>query len=434
MLGSSSTRRVAVLGASGSIGRSAFDVISSSNGTLEIALLSVNRQTNILAEQLLQIAAQIEKNKTAECECEKQNCGRLPRWVVVTDSGADRTPIDNLPDKILSEVKVFYGHDSLCQLVRESEIDIILSAVSGCAGLTSTWSALEAGKTVALANKESLVSGGSVIKELAIQNHANLIPVDSEHSAVWQALQSWQMRNYPNSLMNPDINNTANTDPQKGIENITLTASGGPFRNLTFGELERVTVEDALNHPTWKMGKKITIDSATMMNKAFEIIEARYFFDLEPQQIKVLIHPQSIVHSMVQFIDGSTIAQLSCPDMRIPINLALHYPDRFGLSVRSIDWAGDVTLAFYVPDVERFPAISLGYVVAEKGGTTGVVVNAANEVAISAFLNGDLPFRDIVNACISILENHNFEKRPTLSRLLQLDSWARKETEKWISQ
>ncbi|MDR1052605.1 MAG: 1-deoxy-D-xylulose-5-phosphate reductoisomerase [Planctomycetaceae bacterium] len=425
MLESGSARRIAVLGSSGSIGRSALNVIAGSGGTLEVILLSVNRQTDVLAEQLLQIFSQ----------CGNQNLNlRLPKWVVVTDVGADRRPLEKLPDKILSAVEIFYGHDSLAQLVREPEIDIVLSAVSGCAGLVSTWSALEAGKTVALANKESLVSGGSVIKELAIQNHGNLIPVDSEHSAVLQALQSWRMRSYSNSLTSPVASETVvGNDPKNVIENITLTASGGPFRTLSLDELKKVTVDDALNHPTWKMGKKITIDSATMMNKAFEIIEARYFFDLEPQRIKVLIHPQSIVHSMVQFIDGSVIAQLSRPDMRIPISLALHYPDRFELPVCPIDWSARVSLEFFPPDFERFPAMSLGYEVAEKGGTTGAVVNAANEVAIDAFLNGFLPFHDIVNVCISVLENHNFEKRPTLSRLLELDTWARKETEKWIS-
>ncbi|MDR2345222.1 MAG: 1-deoxy-D-xylulose-5-phosphate reductoisomerase [Planctomycetaceae bacterium] len=459
-------RKIAVLGSSGSIGRNALDVIANSNGTLEAVLLSVNRQTNVLAEQLLQIASQIKStnlsNKT------RNDTLKLPQWIVITDPNADQTPIKNLPDSILSQIEIFYGHDSLCSLVRKSEIDIVLSALSGCAGLVSTWSALESGKVVALANKESLVSGGSVIKELAIKNHGNLIPVDSEHSAVLQALQCWNMKNYPNNLTNPIVRNiTTNkqqscqldlsdqtnqtnqsdqlhiseqqfsnhSNLQNVISNITLTASGGPFRTLPLEKIKKVTVEDALNHPTWKMGTKITIDSATMMNKAFEIIEARHFFDLEPSKIKVIIHPQSIIHSMVQFIDGSTIAQLSPPDMRIPISIALHYPDRFEtLSICPIDWSEQISLEFYSPDFERFPALSLGYAVAEKGGTTGAVVNAANETAITAFLNGRLPFHDIVNACFSILENHNFEKYPTLSRLLELDTWARKETEKWISQ
>ncbi|MDR2643069.1 MAG: 1-deoxy-D-xylulose-5-phosphate reductoisomerase [Planctomycetaceae bacterium] len=459
MLESGRTRKIAVLGSSGSIGRSALDVIALSQGTLEVVLLSVNRQTNILAEQLQQIAANIASNKLATNSVNKnqKNIMRMPQWIVVTDSDADRAPLEKLPSEILSETKIFYGQDSLSLLVREPEIDIVLSAVSGCAGLASTWSALEAGKIVALANKESLVSGGSMIKEVAEKNRGNLIPVDSEHSAVWQALQSWRMQHYPNSLINPDMNKTANkhsdlslnpqnsacisvrqnvynTDPRNVIDNITLTASGGPFRTWTLDELKKVTVTDALNHPTWKMGSKITVDSATMMNKAFEIIEASYLFDLDSCNIKVLIHPQSIVHSMVQFIDGSVVAQLSRPDMRIPISIALHYPERFELPVCPIDWSEKVSLEFYMPDFERFPAISLGYAVSDKGGTAGAVVNAANETAINAFLNGRLPFYDIVNACISVLENHNFEKRPTLSRLLELDTWARKETEKWISQ
>jgi 1-deoxy-D-xylulose-5-phosphate reductoisomerase len=458
-------RKIAVLGSSGSIGRSALDVIALSNGTLEVVLLSVNRQTDVLAEQLLQIAAQIESNKLNKSGNDNQNYSlSLPRWVVVTDPTADRAPLEKLPNEIVTATKIFYGQDSLSLLVREPEIDIVLSAVSGCAGLASTWSALETGKIVALANKESLVSGGEMIKEVAIKNQGNLIPVDSEHSAVWQAMQSWRMQHYPNSLINPASNNADNnlnnlsknlsdsflypqnhsqnsarqnigsTNPKNVIDNITLTASGGPFRTWTSDSLKKVTINDALNHPTWKMGAKITIDSATMMNKAFEIIEARYLFDLDPQMIKVLIHPQSIVHSMVQFIDGSVVAQLSRPDMRIPINLALHYPDRFELPICPIDWSANSSLEFFEPDFERFPALPLGYAIAESGGTSGVVVNAANETAINAFLNGRLPFHDIVNACISVLENHNFEKSPTLSGLLELDIWARKETERWISQ
>ncbi|MDR2168742.1 MAG: 1-deoxy-D-xylulose-5-phosphate reductoisomerase [Planctomycetaceae bacterium] len=450
MFESHCTRKIAVLGSSGSIGQNALDVIATSNGVLEAVLLSVNKQTNILAKQLLAIYSQTQSHpNNSTNQNNTQNYSQnytpnLPQWVVVTDPTADKTPLQNLPDGILSKINILYGHDSLTTLVQNPEIDIVLSAVSGCAGLVSTWAALEAGKIVALANKESLVSGGSMIKEIAIKNNANLIPVDSEHSAVWQALQSWQLQNYPNNLINPPANITQNTahnitqlkppNPKDIVKNITLTASGGPFRTWSKEQLKNVTLNDALNHPTWKMGEKITIDSATMMNKAFEIIEARHFFDFEPQKIKVLIHPQSIVHSMVQFIDGSTIAQLSCPDMRIPISLALHYPNRFASPVCPIDWSDSVSLEFYPPDFERFPALSLGYAVAEREGTTGAVVNAANETAIIAFQNGRLPFQNIVNACISVLENHNFEKRPTLSRLLQLDTWARKETEKWISQ
>jgi 1-deoxy-D-xylulose-5-phosphate reductoisomerase len=487
------TRKIAVLGASGSIGKNALDVIETSNGKLEAVLLSVNTQTNILAQQLIKINEKIKSsiklnrksnnpnnsNNSNNANSENLNDSNnlnldnqsdsphLPQWVVITEPNADRSPIENLPDEIKSQIKIFYGYDSLSQLVREPEIDIVLSAVSGCAGLVATWSALETGKIVALANKESLVSGGSMIKELALKNHGNLIPVDSEHSAIWQALQSWNMKHYQNKLINPAIKNNSSSiysqnsqsdsqsaqlnsqlDSQSAeysdqnilsgclnvIDVITLTASGGPFRTWSLDELKKVTVDDALNHPTWKMGAKITIDSATMMNKAFEIIEAKYLFDLDPKKIKTLIHPQSIIHSMVQFIDGSTIAQLSCPDMRIPISLALHYPYRFESSPNPIDWTNKISLDFYPPDFERFPALSLGYIVAEKGGTTGAVVNAANETAITAFQNGRLPFLDIVTACISVLENHNFENRPTLSRLLEIDAWARKETEKWISQ
>ncbi|MDR1923654.1 MAG: 1-deoxy-D-xylulose-5-phosphate reductoisomerase [Planctomycetaceae bacterium] len=472
----SQTRQIAVIGSSGSIGQNALDVIINSHGTLNAILLSVHKSTDILAQQILQIAHTINqpKNKqnntiTTTITTTKTDTHHLtlPRWVVVTDLLADRSPLERLPFEIISAVKIVYGYEALCELVREPEIDIVLSAVSGCVGLNITWSALDAGKCVALANKESLVSGGSLITELALKKGGKLIPVDSEHSAILQALQTWRMNHYPTQLINHTDNLTHHKEPpittssaicpdtncidQKkdrgnycnennyglsargAVNKIILTASGGPFRQLSQEELNNVTVADALRHPTWRMGSKITIDSATLMNKAFEIIEARWFFDLCSDEIGVLIHPQSIIHSMVEFIDGSTIAQLSQPDMRIPISLALHYPDRFELRTVSVNWQEKVLLEFYPPDLERFPAIKLGFKIADTAGTTGVVVNASNETAVAAFLNGKLPFHDIVTVCNAVLENHNFEQSPTLSRLFELDNWARKETEKWIS-
>ncbi|MDR1269018.1 MAG: 1-deoxy-D-xylulose-5-phosphate reductoisomerase [Planctomycetaceae bacterium] len=451
---SSFPRRVAILGSSGSIGRNALEVIAESEGRLEAVLLSVHRRTDILAAQIRQLAVrsvaeQIHtagKNDTHGKILGKtfgktfgKTLGKtaLPRWVVVTDETADRTPLEDLP----FGVEVFFGHEALCKLVRQPEIDIVLSAIVGSAGLTSTWSALETGKTVALANKESLVMGGSLITDLARETGGRLIPVDSEHSAIMQSLQSWKMESgLPESKYFGDSKNLETSDSQSPLPNlqsvvrkIILTASGGPFRSWRLEELAKVTVRDALIHPTWEMGKKITVDSATLMNKALEIIEARWFFGVPVGQIEIVIHPQSIVHSMVEFVDGSTIAQMSPPDMRLPIQLALNYPNRFhGLSLR-LDWKKAMSLEFYPPDLERFPALALGLEVAEVAGTAGAVVNAANETAVTAFLENRLAFQEIVKVCRSVLEHHHYEQRPTLSRLLELDQWARKETEQYIN-
>ncbi len=422
-------RRVAVLGSSGSIGRSSLEVIAESNGRLEATLLAVHRRTDILVQQVRQLAVRSVAERIHASEGDSgagaapwRQETSLPRWVVVTDPEADRTPLEDLPPGI----EVFFGHEALCELVQKPEIDVVLSAIVGSAGLTSTWNALEAGKTVALANKESLVMGASLITELARKTGGRLIPVDSEHSAIMQALQSWRMNSdATETVVSPSMNDAD--------EKIILTASGGPFRTWSLEELAKVTVKDALAHPTWEMGRKITIDSATLMNKALEIIEARWFFEIPVGRIEVVIHPQSIVHSMVEFVDGSTLAQLGLPDMRLPIQLALNYPNRFDGPAQRMDWKKCLTLDFYPPDMERFPALALGLEVAEVAGTAGAVVNAANETAVAAFLEKRLAFQDIVRVCCSVLEHHQYEQRPTLERLLELDAWARKETERWIS-
>ncbi len=434
-------RRVAVLGSSGSIGRSALEVIAHSEGRLEALLLSVHRRTDILVEQIRQMAVRSVADSIHAKESDRtssdsahfgngHNVTSLPRWVVVTDEDADRTPLEDLPKGI----DVFFGQDALCELLRRPEVDVVLSAIVGSAGLTSTWCALEAGKAVALANKETLVMGGSLITELAKRTGGRLIPVDSEHSAILQALQCWRLGTEipPNPLPRAGEGNDKPPFQNAVIEKLILTASGGPFRTWSTEELSKVTVESTLAHPTWKMGKKITVDSATLMNKALEIIEARWLFEVPATKIEVVIHPQSIVHSMVEFIDGSTVAQLSPPDMRLPIQLALNYPDRFDGPALRLDWRNALTLEFYPADMERFPAIALGLEVAEVGGTAGAVVNAANETAVAAFLDDKLAFQNIVKICRSVLEHHQYEQRPTLEKLFELDRWARKETEKWI--
>lgn len=387
-------KRIALLGASGSIGAGAIDVIAASGGLLTASVLTAHSGTRRLVE-------------TAE---------RLrPETVIVTDPEADRAPLSGLP----AGTELLFGPEALEEAVQRPEIDTVLSAIVGSAGLRGTWRALEAGKTVALANKESLVLAGALLPELARKSGGRILPVDSEHSAIYQSL----------AARGPE-----GDDLSRSVRRLILTASGGPFRGRTKEELERVTVDDALRHPTWKMGKKITIDSATMMNKAFEIIEARWLFDLPPEKIDVLIHPQSIIHSMVEFVDGAVIAQMSPPDMRLPIQLALCGMERRESPARKSDWTLPLSLELFPPDEERFPAIALGRRVARLGGSAGAVVNAANEVAVDAFLSGKLPFSHIVSICRSMLEEQTLEERPTLERLFEIDAAVRGETKKWISE
>lgn len=380
-------KNVAVLGSTGSIGTSALEVIAASQGRLCAAALAACTSTELLLDQA------------------RRHC---PRWIVVSDPDASaRQDWTGLP----RETELLVGPDALRSIVAAPEIDIVLTAIVGAAALESTWAALESGKTIALANKETLVMAGPLVMQLAARTGAKIIPVDSEHSAVFQCLQSGR---------------------RDDVRRIVLTASGGPFRNHTPDQLARITVEQALAHPTWDMGPKITVDSATMMNKALEIIEARWLFDLRPEQIEVVIHPQSIVHSLIEFIDGSVIAQLSPPDMKLPIQYALHYPHRRpGISPR-LDLSQSLQLDFEPADSQRFPAIELGLQAARAGGTTGAALNAANEEADRSFLAGELDFVEIVPLCRSIVEHHTFDPEPSLSQIWEVDRWARQEVTRWV--
>ncbi len=380
-------KNVVVLGSTGSIGRSTLDVIASSDGKLRAVALSAHSGTKLLEQQARAVR---------------------PRQIVVTDpDAAARHDFSTLPDG----VELLVGPDAIAEVVTQGDVDIVVSAIVGSAGLQGTWAALEAGKTVALANKESLVVGGPLVTKLAKQRQAILLPVDSEHSAIFQALQAGR---------------------REEVRRVVLTASGGPFRNYTDEQLERVTVAEALAHPTWDMGRKITVDSATMMNKALEIIEARWLFDLDADRIGVVIHPQSVVHSMVEYIDGSVIAQMSPPDMKLPIQYALSWPRRCEGTASKLDWDRAMTLQFEPPDFERFGALRLGLEAAGAGGTAGAVLNGANEAAVAAFLDGKMPFSRIVPACREILEHHNFDPNPTLQQVLEADGWARREIVRWI--
>jgi 1-deoxy-D-xylulose-5-phosphate reductoisomerase len=399
-------RKIAILGSTGSIGRSTLEVVRHSRGKLAVVALSAHRS----CDELLRQAIELE-----------------PRFVVVADEAAARQcDWSQLP----RGTELVVGPRGVERVVQLPEVDVVLAAVVGSAGLAGTWAALDAGKTVALANKETLVMAGPQVMRLAADRGAKILPVDSEHSAVFQLLQ--QSPDHWSGCHGQSPRPVVGAVTRPDVRRIILTASGGPFRSWTRSEMERATVADALAHPTWQMGPKITVDSATMMNKALEIIEARWLFDLPPSQIDVVIHPQSVVHSLVEFVDGSVLAQLSPPDMKLPIQYALTWPERCDSPARRLDLAEALRLDFEPPDEDRFPALALGREVAAAGGTAGAVLNAANEAAVASFLAGELPFMEIVPACRSVLESHSFNATPTLDELLALDAWARQEISRWI--
>lgn len=379
---------VAVLGSTGSIGTSTLDVIEAAPDRFTPHLLAAQRSVGKLLEQAHRLR---------------------PRWVVVTDPAAAATIG---PASLPAGTRLAVGADALDDLVRDPAVDRVVSAIVGAAGLRSTWAAVEAGKTVALANKETLVMAGPLVMRLAARTGAVILPVDSEHSAIQQALCS-------------------GTGAE--VRRIVLTASGGPFRTRPAETFAAITPEEALRHPTWSMGPKITIDSATMMNKALELIEARWLFGLPATKLEVLVHPQSIVHSMVEFVDGSVIAQLSPPDMRLPIQYALSHPCRLPGPARRFDFTRGFALEFAPPDPARFPALALGHEAASRGGTAGAVLNAANEEAVRGFLAGRLRFTDIAAACRRVLEAHPFQADPTIEDIRRLDAWAREEIVTWTA-
>ncbi|MEM9351682.1 MAG: 1-deoxy-D-xylulose-5-phosphate reductoisomerase [Planctomycetota bacterium] len=387
MPASDGSKQVAVFGSTGSIGVNALEVIRASGGRLRAAALSAHSRLKELVEQ-----------------------ARLcrPDCVVAADAeAAAGFDWSGLPEGC--ELKV--GAQALDEVAASESVDIVLAAIVGSAGLGSTITALEAGKPVAVANKETLVCAGAYVTRLSEQHAAPLLPVDSEHSAIFQAMLAGR--------------------PAE-VSRLVLTASGGPFRETPLGELSGVTVSDALAHPTWQMGEKITVDSATMMNKALEVIEARWLFGVPAERIEVMVHPQSVVHSMVEFHDGAVVAQLGPPDMRLPIQHALCYPDRVPGVAQKMDWSAAHSWTFEPADRDRFPALDLGFECAEAGGTAGAVLNAANEAAVGLFLRGELEFTQIVPACRGVLRAHDFESDPELPRLVALDRWAREEINRWI--
>jgi 1-deoxy-D-xylulose-5-phosphate reductoisomerase len=382
-----SPTHVVILGSTGSVGRSALSVLEHDDGSrLKAWGLSAHRRWRELAAQA---------------------AAHRPRFVALTD-GELAGPLERQLRG--TGVEVLAGLDGLVRMVQDPATDRVLCAIVGAVGLRGTWAALEAGKIVALANKETLVVAGPLVTELARSRGARILPVDSEHSAIFQALQAGH---------------------RSEIRRVILTSSGGPFRGRSARQLADVTPAEALRHPTWQMGPKITVDSATLMNKALEVIEARWLFQLEPDQIEVVIHPESVVHSLVEFVDGSAIAQLSPPDMRLPIQYALTYPQRRPGPHPALDWGRASALHFEPPDRETFPGLELGFEVMRRGGTAGAVLNAANEAAVARFLAGEIGFLDIVRACRAALDSHTFDPRPTLATLWGVDAWARREVERW---
>ena len=371
---------VAILGSTGSIGTQALEVINEQSDKFHVEVLTANNSASLLIKQ-----AKIYK----------------PNSVVIVN--------DNKYKKVFSElsplnIKVYSGAKSLQQIVDSEKIDIVLTALVGYAGLLPTINAIKCGKKIALANKETLVVAGELISKLAKENNSEIIPVDSEHSAIFQCL---------------------NGEERNPIEKIILTASGGPFRGKKRHELENVRKEQALKHPNWSMGAKITVDSASLMNKGLEVIEAKWLFDLNQNQIEVVVHPQSIIHSAVQFEDGSIISQLGLPDMKLPIQYALGYPNRIKNSFKRFSFFEYSNLSFERPDTDTFKNLSLAYKAMDLGGNAACVLNAANEVAVDGFLNDKIGFLNMSDLIDNCLEKINFVNNPSLEDLIESDKETR---------
>lgn len=372
-------KKISILGSTGSIGTQALDVIRNSN-KMEVIGLSANTNIDLLEKQALEFRPKIVAVYNLEKAKELSN--RLKNY----------------------NIKVVGGIEGLIEVCVEESIDIVLTSVVGMIGLIPTLEAIKARKTIALANKETLVTAGEIVMKAAKDNNVTIIPVDSEHSAIFQAFKSGK---------------------KEEVSKIILTASGGPFRGKKREELVDVTYREALKHPNWAMGKKLTIDSSTLMNKGLEVIEAKWLFDLDVSNIDVVIHPQSIIHSMVEFIDGSIIAQMGVTDMRIPIQYALTYPNRETNEINKLDLIKLGKLTFEAPDYETFPCLKLALESIKQGGTMPAVLNAANEVAVDLFLRDKIKYYDIPILIQKTMSRHNNIIKPTLEEILQSDKWAR---------
>ncbi|MBV1872194.1 MAG: 1-deoxy-D-xylulose-5-phosphate reductoisomerase [Gammaproteobacteria bacterium] len=390
-------KRVCILGSTGSIGVSTLDVIARHPDRYLVVGLSANSRIEALFQQCL-----VHK----------------PAFVSVTKENDARTLSEQLIKAGL-EVDVLVGEEGLIQMAESDQSDYVMAAIVGAAGLRPTLAAAQAGKRVLLANKESLVMAGRLFMDAVFENGAELLPIDSEHNAIFQCLPK------------PSVNGRSDFF-NSGVRKILLTASGGPFLNTPVEELSSVTVKQACAHPNWDMGRKISVDSATMMNKGLELIEACWLFDAKPEQVQVVIHPESIVHSMVDYIDGSVLAQLGNPDMRTPIAYGLSWPDRIDSGVPALDLFSQHKLTFSVPDLERFPCLRLAYEAMESGGSAPAVLNAANEEAVAAFLAEQIRFDQIPSITEQVLNAHQCNEVSSISQVLELDKHARHEANQFI--
>ena len=380
-------RQLAILGSTGSIGTQALQVIAEHADLFEVYALTANHNVDLLIEQARRFS---------------------PEAVVI----ADETLYPKLKEALSDlPIKTFAGSDAIAQIVEAQPIDMVLTAMMGYAGLYPTIRAIKAGKAIALANKETLVVAGELITRLALENRVPIIPVDSEHSAIFQCLAG---------------------ENDNAIEKIILTASGGPFRTLSAEELKHVTKNEALKHPNWKMGAKITIDSASMMNKGFEVIEAQWLFNVTPDQIEVAVHPQSIVHSMVQFQDGAIKAQLGLPNMKLPIQYAFAYPHRLPSSDPKPQLEHYMSLTFEHPDTDRFPLLGYAYEAMRQGGNMPCIMNAANEIVVEAFLHDRIAFTDMPRLIARAMDEVAFVATPTYDDYVATDAEARRRTREWI--
>ncbi|MGL4796899.1 MAG: 1-deoxy-D-xylulose-5-phosphate reductoisomerase [Paraclostridium sp.] len=374
-------KKISILGSTGSIGTQTLDVVRANRDKFEVVAISANSSINLLLEQIKEFK---------------------PKYVAVYNENSTKALKEMIPSDI--KIEVLSGMEGLVAISSLDEIDVLLTAIVGMIGLVPTLEAIKKGKTIALANKETLVTAGQLVMDEAKKRNVKILPVDSEHSAIFQCL---------------------NGESHKEVESIILTASGGPFRGKIKNELLNVTKNEALKHPNWSMGRKISIDSSTLMNKGLEVIEAKWLFDVNTDKIDVVVHPQSIIHSMVQFVDSSIIAQMGCPDMKLPIQYALTYPDRILNDFERLDFSKLSSLTFEKPDLETFPCLKLAYESLDMGGTYSAVLNAANEVLVNEFLEDKIGFYDIPYYIEKTLDAHKSIVKPSLEEILHIDKWSR---------
>ncbi|MBI5417961.1 1-deoxy-D-xylulose-5-phosphate reductoisomerase [Candidatus Poribacteria bacterium] len=377
-------KNIVILGSTGSIGRNTLEIIKNIPNDFKVVGIAGNSNYELLAEQIKEFK---------------------PQYVVTGDKQKLEKKLGKTRTKILA------GVDGLVEISSLPNVHMVVVAVVGAVGLKPALAAIESGKTIALANKEVMVMAGELITSVAKKNKIKILPIDSEHSAIFQSLDEKNLH---------------------AIDNLILTASGGPFLNYPANKMDEITASQALKHPKWKMGQKVTIDSSTLMNKALEVIEARWLFDVDFDRIKVLIHPESIVHSMVEYIDGSIIAQLGRTDMRIPIQYALTYPERKKTHLSHLNWEETKSLTFQLPDTKKFPCLEYGFTAGKLGGTMPTVFNAANEIAVTYFLQEEIKYTDIPKIVKYCMDNHKMEKKINLDIIIKADTWAREFAEGYI--